>query len=99
MPNPWVSLRRDQLIPVNKEVNVKERLEKGWRRIEKRHPGQNSPSKAALESFRGRLPLYNSFPLSRTFFLGTEQEQLLHLHGIGLHVSRVTRLGDFWPIG
>jgi hypothetical protein len=29
MPNPWVSLRRDQLIPVNKAVNKKEQLEKG----------------------------------------------------------------------
>jgi hypothetical protein len=29
MPNPWVSLRRDQLIPVNKAVNEKEQLEKG----------------------------------------------------------------------
>jgi hypothetical protein len=32
MPNPWVSLRRDQLILVNKAVNKKEQLEKGWRR-------------------------------------------------------------------
>jgi hypothetical protein len=29
MANPWVSLRRDQLIPVNKVVNKKEQLEKG----------------------------------------------------------------------
>jgi hypothetical protein len=29
MPNPWVSLRRDKLIPVNKAVNEKEQLEKG----------------------------------------------------------------------
>jgi hypothetical protein len=29
MLNPWVSLGRDQLIPVNKVVNVKEQLEKG----------------------------------------------------------------------
>jgi hypothetical protein len=28
MPNPWVSLRRDQLIPVNKAVNKKNQLEK-----------------------------------------------------------------------
>jgi hypothetical protein len=28
MPNPWVSLRRDQLIPVNKAVNEKEQLDK-----------------------------------------------------------------------
>jgi hypothetical protein len=27
-PNPWVSLRHDQLIPVNKAVNKKEQLEK-----------------------------------------------------------------------
>jgi hypothetical protein len=32
MPNPWVSLRRDQLIPVNKAVNEKEQLEKGQER-------------------------------------------------------------------
>jgi hypothetical protein len=29
MPNPWVYLRRDQLILVNKAVNEKEQLEKG----------------------------------------------------------------------
>jgi hypothetical protein len=29
MPNPWASLRRDQLIPVNKAVNEKQQLEKG----------------------------------------------------------------------
>jgi hypothetical protein len=29
MPNPWVSLRRDQLITVNKAVKEKEQLEKG----------------------------------------------------------------------
>jgi hypothetical protein len=29
MPNPWVSLRRDQLIPLNKALNKKEQLEKG----------------------------------------------------------------------
>jgi hypothetical protein len=28
MPNPRVSLRRDQLIPVNKAVNEKEQLDK-----------------------------------------------------------------------
>jgi hypothetical protein len=29
MPNPWVSLRRGQLIPANKALNEKEQLEKG----------------------------------------------------------------------
>jgi hypothetical protein len=29
MPNRWVTLRHDQLIPVNKAVNEKEQLEKG----------------------------------------------------------------------
>jgi hypothetical protein len=29
MPNPWMSQRRDQLIPVNKAVVEKEQLEKG----------------------------------------------------------------------
>jgi hypothetical protein len=29
MPNPWMSLRHDLLIPVNKAVNEKEQLEKG----------------------------------------------------------------------
>jgi hypothetical protein len=29
MPNPWVSLRCDQLILVNKAVNKNEQLEKG----------------------------------------------------------------------
>jgi hypothetical protein len=28
MPTPWVSLRLDQLIPVNKAVNKKEQLKK-----------------------------------------------------------------------
>jgi hypothetical protein len=32
---PWVSLRRDQLIPVNKAVNKKEQLEKGLEEEEK----------------------------------------------------------------
>jgi hypothetical protein len=36
MPNPWVSLRRDQLILVNKAVNEKEQLQKGWRRRRKK---------------------------------------------------------------
>jgi hypothetical protein len=36
MPNPWVSLRRDQLIQVNKAVNEKEQLEKGLEEEEKR---------------------------------------------------------------
>jgi hypothetical protein len=35
MPNPWVSLRCDQLIPVNKAVNKKEQLEKGLEEEEK----------------------------------------------------------------
>jgi hypothetical protein len=29
MPNPWVSLKCDQLIPVDKAVSEKEQLEKG----------------------------------------------------------------------
>jgi hypothetical protein len=36
MPNPWVSLRHDQLVPVNKAVNEKEQLKKGWRRVRKK---------------------------------------------------------------
>jgi hypothetical protein len=35
MPNPWVSLRRDQLIPVNKAANEKEQLGKGLEEEEK----------------------------------------------------------------
>jgi hypothetical protein len=35
MPNPWLSLRRDQLIRVNKAVNEKEQLEKGLEEGEK----------------------------------------------------------------
>jgi hypothetical protein len=35
MPNSWVSLRHDQLIPVNKVVNEKEQLEKGLEEVEK----------------------------------------------------------------
>jgi hypothetical protein len=37
MPNPWVSLRRDQLIPVNKAVNKKDQLEKGLEEEDKKH--------------------------------------------------------------
>jgi hypothetical protein len=36
MPNPWVSLRCDQLIPVNKAVSEKEQLEKGMKEEGKR---------------------------------------------------------------
>jgi hypothetical protein len=37
MPYPWVSLRHEQLIPVNKVVNEKEQLEKrGSRRRRKK---------------------------------------------------------------
>jgi hypothetical protein len=36
MPNPWVSLRRDQLILANKVVNKKEHLEKGLEEEEKK---------------------------------------------------------------
>jgi hypothetical protein len=36
MPNPWVSLRRDQLIPINKAVNEKEQLEKGLEEEDKK---------------------------------------------------------------
>jgi hypothetical protein len=36
MPNPWVSLRRDQHIPVKKAINKKEQLEKGLEEEEKK---------------------------------------------------------------
>jgi hypothetical protein len=36
MPNPWVSLRHDQVIPVNKGVNEKEQLEKGLKEEEEK---------------------------------------------------------------
>jgi hypothetical protein len=36
MPNPWVSLRCDLLIPINKAGNEKEQLEKGTEEEEKR---------------------------------------------------------------
>jgi hypothetical protein len=39
MPNPWVSLRCDQLILVNKAVNEKEELEKGMEEEEKKNNG------------------------------------------------------------
>jgi hypothetical protein len=35
MPNPWVSLRCDQFIPVNKAVNEKEQLEKEEEKMKK----------------------------------------------------------------
>jgi hypothetical protein len=43
MPNPWVSLRRDQLIPVNKAVNEKELLEKGLEEEEEKNPVLDAP--------------------------------------------------------
>jgi hypothetical protein len=36
MLNPWVSLRRDQLISVNKAVNEKDQMEKGLEEVEKK---------------------------------------------------------------
>jgi hypothetical protein len=39
MPNTWVSLRSDQLIPVNKVVNDKEQLEKGLEEEEEKNDG------------------------------------------------------------
>jgi hypothetical protein len=44
MPNPWVSLRRDQLIPVNKAVSEKEQLEKGLEEEEKKMNLENATS-------------------------------------------------------
>jgi hypothetical protein len=41
MPNPLVSLRRDQLIPVNKAVNKKEQLGKGLEEEEEKKSFQN----------------------------------------------------------
>jgi hypothetical protein len=35
MTSPWVSLRRDHLIPVNNAVNEKEKIEKGMEEEEK----------------------------------------------------------------
>jgi hypothetical protein len=37
VPNPWVSLRCDQLIPVNKALHEKEQLEKGLKEEEGRN--------------------------------------------------------------
>jgi hypothetical protein len=37
MANPWVSLRCDQLILVNKAVNKKEQLEKGLEEEEEKN--------------------------------------------------------------
>jgi hypothetical protein len=37
VPNPRVSIRRDQLIPVNKAVNEKEQLEKGLEEEEQKY--------------------------------------------------------------
>jgi hypothetical protein len=36
MPNPWVSLRHNQIIPINKVVNEKEQLEKGLEKEEEK---------------------------------------------------------------
>jgi hypothetical protein len=48
MPNPWVSLRCDQLIPVNKALNKKEQLEKGLKEEEEEkkdvHPSSGGNS-------------------------------------------------------
>jgi hypothetical protein len=62
MPNPWVSLRHDQLIPVYKTVNEKEQLEKGLEEEDKKCSiGENSPNLVTL-------PLALFFTFSRFFF-------------------------------
>jgi uncharacterized ion transporter superfamily protein YfcC len=43
VPNPWVSLRRDQLNPVNKVVNEKEQLEKGLEEEEEKKDSKFTP--------------------------------------------------------
>jgi hypothetical protein len=48
MPNPWVSLRRDQLIPVNKVVNEKGQLEKGLEEEEEKKKVPISTSEVLL---------------------------------------------------
>jgi hypothetical protein len=47
MLNPWVSLRCDQLIPVNKAVNEKEQLEKGLEEEDKKMYGMPHLMKTA----------------------------------------------------
>jgi hypothetical protein len=52
MPNPWVSLRCDQLTPANEAVNKKEQLKKGWQRKMKKHSG------AKIWSDSGLTPIF-----------------------------------------
>jgi hypothetical protein len=52
MPNPWVSLRCDQLIPVNKVVNEKEQLEKGLEDEKRRNFASTLPTEGSFLSCR-----------------------------------------------
>jgi hypothetical protein len=51
MPNPWVPLRRDQLIPVNKAVNEKEQLQKGLEEEEEKRAWRNAALRAEDRGF------------------------------------------------
>jgi PII-like signaling protein len=53
MPNPWVSLRHDQLVPVNKVVNEKETIGKGLE--EKKNESQ--PKLISLNRLQSSLSL------------------------------------------
>jgi hypothetical protein len=59
MTNPWVSLRHDQLIPVNKAVNEQVQLEKGLEEEEKK----TSPLRANFTP-RGNSCCYTKSGLS-----------------------------------
>jgi hypothetical protein len=48
MPTPWVSLWRNQLIPVNKAVNEKEQLEKGLEEEQKKTSSASGDQQADI---------------------------------------------------
>jgi hypothetical protein len=68
MPNPWVSLRCDQLIPVNKAVNENEQLENGLEEEEEINKGPDR-RKFAQSGHPGRHPRCYVFRNNANFCL------------------------------
>jgi hypothetical protein len=72
MPNPWVSLRRDQLIPVNKAVNKKEQLEKGLEEEEKKRRSMQLRKERSLTAIHLCKKLFN---VSRNYEIVKETDK------------------------
>jgi hypothetical protein len=91
-----VSLRRDQLIPVNKAVNEKEQLEKGLEEEEEKKSaqGMSAPLKIKLnftaQIFNGTV-LYKCSVLGRSYLV-----LLFHQFCFTFHVLILLLLLDFY---